>query len=269
MVQCATRASNGPNHLGLCVRPRTRRCWSTWTNLQQDGPNHLRLWHNVLPEHQMALITSDYAPSKVLVLGDSMGGTACLLFAHLASRALAFVPQVRLPHDPPPPPLCATATASAPPPPPLPPPPHAATASATALQTVQRYVHSVQTVQISSLSANISDQFMLCASAQWLTQRWLVGWSVGWLAGRRHHSANSLDESAAALRLCSVVNNTTLVGWLAGRFAGRGVGLLPGNPRGPHWPALPEARSPLVAGALQTSVIAYSCSRDYPSGLRL
>ena len=31
---------------------------TTWTVLQQDGPNHLGLWYNVLPEHHMALITS-------------------------------------------------------------------------------------------------------------------------------------------------------------------------------------------------------------------
>ena len=39
---------------------------TTWTVLQQDGPNHLGLWHNVLSEHQMALITSDYACGPVL-----------------------------------------------------------------------------------------------------------------------------------------------------------------------------------------------------------
>ena len=32
---------------------------TTWTILRrQDGPNHLGLWYNVLPERQMALITS-------------------------------------------------------------------------------------------------------------------------------------------------------------------------------------------------------------------
>ena len=25
-----------------------------WTILRQDGPNHLGLWYNVIPEHQMA-----------------------------------------------------------------------------------------------------------------------------------------------------------------------------------------------------------------------
>ena len=33
----------------------------TWTVLQQDGPNHLRLWCNALPEHQMAPVTSGCA----------------------------------------------------------------------------------------------------------------------------------------------------------------------------------------------------------------
>ena len=27
---------------------------TTWTVLQHDGPNHLGLWYNVLPEQQMA-----------------------------------------------------------------------------------------------------------------------------------------------------------------------------------------------------------------------
>ena len=31
---------------------------ASWTVLQKDGPNHLGLWCSVLPEHQMALITS-------------------------------------------------------------------------------------------------------------------------------------------------------------------------------------------------------------------
>ena len=36
---------------------------TTWTVLQNDNPNHLGLRCNALPEHQMALITSDCAPS--------------------------------------------------------------------------------------------------------------------------------------------------------------------------------------------------------------
>ena len=35
---------------------------TTWTILQQNGPNHLGLWYNVLPEHQIALITHDCVP---------------------------------------------------------------------------------------------------------------------------------------------------------------------------------------------------------------
>ena len=34
------------------------------TILQQDGPNHLGLWYNALPEHQMALITSGSVPFR-------------------------------------------------------------------------------------------------------------------------------------------------------------------------------------------------------------
>ena len=37
----------------MLVHPRT-----TWTVIQHDGPNHLGLWYNVLPEYQVALITS-------------------------------------------------------------------------------------------------------------------------------------------------------------------------------------------------------------------
>ena len=35
---------------------------TTWTILEQDGPNHLGLWYNALPEYQTALTTSDCAP---------------------------------------------------------------------------------------------------------------------------------------------------------------------------------------------------------------
>ena len=41
------------------VRDRT-----TWTVPQRDGPNHLGLRCNMLPEPQMALITSDCAPFR-------------------------------------------------------------------------------------------------------------------------------------------------------------------------------------------------------------
>ena len=39
---------------------------TTWTILQQDGPNHLELRYNALFEHQMALITSDCAIFRLL-----------------------------------------------------------------------------------------------------------------------------------------------------------------------------------------------------------
>ena len=35
---------------------RTEVTPTAWTVLQQDGPNHLGLWCNVLPDYQMALI---------------------------------------------------------------------------------------------------------------------------------------------------------------------------------------------------------------------
>ena len=40
---------------------------TTWTILEQDGPNHLGLWCNVLPEHQMALIISECVPARRLM----------------------------------------------------------------------------------------------------------------------------------------------------------------------------------------------------------
>ena len=42
---------------GRCRHP------TTWTILQHDGPDHLGLWYNALPEHHMALITSGCAPA--------------------------------------------------------------------------------------------------------------------------------------------------------------------------------------------------------------
>ena len=40
---------------------------TTWTVLQHDGPNHFGLWYNMLPAHQMALITSGCVPFQVEV----------------------------------------------------------------------------------------------------------------------------------------------------------------------------------------------------------
>ena len=45
---------------------------TTWTILQQYGPDHLGLWYCALPEHQMALITSDCAPSSDMGRGCSL-----------------------------------------------------------------------------------------------------------------------------------------------------------------------------------------------------
>ena len=41
-------------------------------NTEYDGPDHLGLWHNALPEHQMALITSDCVPFRCCT-----GGVRC------------------------------------------------------------------------------------------------------------------------------------------------------------------------------------------------
>ena len=68
----------------------------TWTILQRDGPNHLGLRHNALPAHQMALITSDCAPSSrhpallLLHLGaDGRGARRSLPAAVLQGDAAA------------------------------------------------------------------------------------------------------------------------------------------------------------------------------------
>ena len=54
-----TRKSGSPARLsgGSTVRAPT-----TWTMARHDGPNYLGLRCDALPEHQMALITSDCAP---------------------------------------------------------------------------------------------------------------------------------------------------------------------------------------------------------------
>ena len=49
---------------GDANKKRAVRVPATWTILQQDGPNHLGLWHNVLPGHQIALITSGCVPCR-------------------------------------------------------------------------------------------------------------------------------------------------------------------------------------------------------------
>ena len=51
-------------------RPRFSRCGhpTTWTVLQKDGSDHLGLWCNVLPAHQMAPITSSCVPFSDLTL---------------------------------------------------------------------------------------------------------------------------------------------------------------------------------------------------------
>ena len=46
---------------------------TTWTILQQYGPSHLGLWYNVLPQHQMALITSGCVPGRTRSSRTSTG----------------------------------------------------------------------------------------------------------------------------------------------------------------------------------------------------
>ena len=53
-------------HLVFKVCASRKGTPTTWTVLQQDGPNHLGLLYNVLPGHQMALITSDCAPFQLV-----------------------------------------------------------------------------------------------------------------------------------------------------------------------------------------------------------
>ena len=43
---------------------------TTWTIIQQDGPNHLGLWCNMLPEYQMAAITSGCVPFRGRAVGQ-------------------------------------------------------------------------------------------------------------------------------------------------------------------------------------------------------
>ena len=37
---------------------------TSWTIHPQNGPNHLVLWYNMLPGHQIAVITSDCVPVR-------------------------------------------------------------------------------------------------------------------------------------------------------------------------------------------------------------
>ena len=52
----------------LRQRPEQVRDPTTWTILQHDGPDHLALWYNALPKHQMALIASGCVPSSMVRL---------------------------------------------------------------------------------------------------------------------------------------------------------------------------------------------------------
>ena len=44
--------------------------FSSWTILQKHGPYHLGLWYNMLPWHQMALVTSGCVPvDRMIAMG--------------------------------------------------------------------------------------------------------------------------------------------------------------------------------------------------------
>ena len=60
--------------LRRAVDQKDKRCGAptTWTVLQKHGPNHLGLRYNVLPAHQMALITSGFVPSRANTIHSLM-----------------------------------------------------------------------------------------------------------------------------------------------------------------------------------------------------
>ena len=52
---------------------------TTWTILQQDGPNHLGLLYNALPEHQIALNHLGLCARQVTAIIDGTGSLgACI-----------------------------------------------------------------------------------------------------------------------------------------------------------------------------------------------
>ena len=60
---------------------------TTWTIIQQDGPNHLGLWCNMLPEYQMAAITSGCVRS-----GAELSDNNITLPADAVERIMALYP---------------------------------------------------------------------------------------------------------------------------------------------------------------------------------
>ena len=54
----------GSDFLPVPPPPPHTHTHTTWTIVQQNGPDHLGLWCNALPEHQMALITSGCVPFR-------------------------------------------------------------------------------------------------------------------------------------------------------------------------------------------------------------
>lgn len=77
------RSSSGCRAFDVCFVVDATR---SWYNGGDEG--HQR-WHDGL-----RAVCADY--SKVVLLGDSMGAAACMLFAELATAVVAFCPQLHL-----------------------------------------------------------------------------------------------------------------------------------------------------------------------------
>ena len=74
------RLSGRPNGNKLLTGEGGAGTPTTWTILQNDGPNHLGLWCNVLPAHPMALITSGCAPFQGRTSRSARAGRAASPF---------------------------------------------------------------------------------------------------------------------------------------------------------------------------------------------
>jgi hypothetical protein len=72
------------------VDPSRQWYGATTTTATATASDHPPLQHYV---SRLQAVTRDY--QHVLMLGDSMGATAALLFAPLATHVLAFCPQAR------------------------------------------------------------------------------------------------------------------------------------------------------------------------------
>ena len=67
---CAQPAKDLKACMPLLVRGPPQK----WTLTRHDGPAHLGLWYTALPEHQMAVIISDCAPSSAVTAGTTSSG---------------------------------------------------------------------------------------------------------------------------------------------------------------------------------------------------